>query len=44
MLKGMLSPLALGAQEGAVDTAQETAKEWASTGIKALIAASALLA
>lgn len=43
MLKGMLSPVAIGAQDGVTDAAQETAKEWASTGIKALIAAAALL-
>lgn len=44
MLKGLLSPIAIGAQDGVTDAAQETANEWAATGIKALIAASALLA
>lgn len=43
MLKGLLTPIAIGAQDGATDAVQESAHNWAVTGIKALVAAAALL-
>lgn len=44
MLRGLLAPIAVGAQEGAADAVQESANNWAATGIKALITAAAVLA